>query len=48
MRLFLLFIFSMFVVGGLSVGDRLARRPAILIGICTVTAAMFYSYRALR
>ena len=45
MQLLLAFMFAMFVLGG-SVGRaQIIRRPVVLLCICAVVGAMFYSRR---
>ena len=45
MKLFLLFLFSAFLVGANPSVRRFAERPIVLIGACAVVSAMFFSYR---
>ncbi len=44
MKLFLLFLFSAFLVGASPSGRRWVQRPMVLLGVCAVVSAMFYSY----
>lgn len=48
MKVFIAFLLAMFVAGGTHLGDRLLRRPAILLGVCTVVGATFYSLRVIQ
>lgn len=47
MKMFLIFLLGWFIVGGTSIGDRLARRPVVVGVGCAVFAASFYSLRVI-
>ena len=48
MRVFLLFMLSVFVAAGTRLGPRLDRRPILLIAFAFVVAASFYTLRVIR
>jgi hypothetical protein len=48
MRLYLLFLVTAFVLGGVGVGRPLLRRPALLAAGCLVVGSFFYSYRFIK
>lgn len=45
--MFLIFLLSWFIVGGTSLGDRLAQRPIVVAIGCAAFAASFYSLRVI-
>ena len=45
MQLLLAFMFAMFVLGGSAGRAEIIRRPVVLLCICAVVGAMFYSRR---
>ena len=48
MRLLILFLFVAFIVGGTSLGQRLQRRPIVVMAGCALMGSMYMSYRVVR
>ena len=48
MRLFLAFLIAAFAVGATPLGQRLARRPMVLLLACAMVGSLFYSYRFIK
>jgi hypothetical protein len=42
------FLFISFILGSTEIGRRLLRRPVILIAVCALFAASYYSIRVVQ
>jgi hypothetical protein len=47
-KVFILFLFVAFFLGGSRRLDHVLRRPVLLLGGCIIVAASFYSMRVLQ
>jgi hypothetical protein len=45
MNVLVAFLFGTFIIGGMSSGRRVNRRPVLLFALCVVVGAGFYSLR---
>ena len=45
MKLFVLFLLGAFVLGGRSFGRERPDRPWLILGVCVLLCAAFYTYR---
>lgn len=48
MRTLILFLLVTFILGGTRQGQRFLRRPSLLMAMCLVVGAAYYSYRVVR
>jgi hypothetical protein len=44
MQVLILLLIGSFLIGGTSLGRRLRERPLLLVPLCTLAAASYYSY----
>jgi hypothetical protein len=43
MQVFILFLFTAFILGGTRLGDRPLSRPRLLVAFCVLVCASFWS-----
>lgn len=48
MRLWILFIFGLFLLSGTRLGNLARNRPSLLVLGCALLGSLFYSYRFVR